>query len=67
MYGYQVFRGERTATGGALVHHASVRALSTRYEDARVAPGATYRYAVRPYDLAGNRGSMSATVELTVP
>ncbi len=66
MYGYQVFRGERTATGGALVHHASVRALSARYEDARVVPGATYRYAVRPYDLAGNRGPMSATVEVTV-
>src|SRR5690606_7057297 len=33
MYGYQVFRGERDATGGALVHHASVRASSTRYED----------------------------------
>jgi 2,4-dienoyl-CoA reductase-like NADH-dependent reductase (Old Yellow Enzyme family) len=63
MYGYQVFRGEG---GGVLVHHASVRALSTRYEDARVVPGATYRYAVRPYDLAGNRGAMSATVEVAV-
>jgi 2,4-dienoyl-CoA reductase-like NADH-dependent reductase (Old Yellow Enzyme family) len=60
MYGYQVFRGE----SGVLVHHASVRALSTRYEDARVVPGATYRYAVRPYDLAGNRGPMSTTVEV---
>jgi 2,4-dienoyl-CoA reductase-like NADH-dependent reductase (Old Yellow Enzyme family) len=61
MYGYQVFRGETLP----LVHHASVRALSTRYEDARVVPGATYRYAVRPYDLAGNRGPMSATVEVS--
>jgi hypothetical protein len=38
--------------------------VSTRYEDARVLPGARYRYAVRPYDLAGNRGPMSATVEV---
>lgn len=63
MYGYQVFRAER-ATGGALVHHASVRALSTRYEDARVAPGEAYRYAVRPYDLAGNRGPMSDAIDV---
>jgi hypothetical protein len=67
MYGYQVFRAEVLATGGALVHHASVRALSTRYEDARVVPGATYRYAIRPYDLAGNRGPMSASIEVAVP
>ncbi|MBX3187587.1 MAG: NADH:flavin oxidoreductase [Labilithrix sp.] len=63
MYGYQVFRAE----GGLLVHHASVRARSERYEDARVTPGATYRYAVRPYDLAGNRGPMSPTIEVSVP
>jgi hypothetical protein len=44
-----------------------VRALSARYEDARVMPGATYRYAVKPYDLAGNRGAMSATVQVRVP
>jgi 2,4-dienoyl-CoA reductase-like NADH-dependent reductase (Old Yellow Enzyme family) len=78
MYGYQVFRGEEiggAATGGAatgapealLVHHASVRALSARYEDARVMPGARYRYAVKPYDLAGNRGPMSETVVVRVP
>lgn len=76
MYGYQVFRGEEIASGegassashGALLtHHASVRALSARYEDSRVIPGATYRYAVKPYDLAGNRGPMSATVLVRVP
>jgi hypothetical protein len=81
MYGYQVFRGEElgaappAATRGAaqgvagalLVHHASVRALSARYEDARVVPGARYRYAVKPYDLAGNRGPMSETVVVHVP
>jgi dimethylglycine catabolism A len=65
MYGYQVFRGE--GDSGLLAHHASVRALSTRYEDLRVLPGATYRYAVRPYDLAGNRGPMSPTIGVTVP
>jgi hypothetical protein len=29
--------------------------------------GTRYRYALRPYDLAGNRGPMSATVEVLVP
>jgi 2,4-dienoyl-CoA reductase-like NADH-dependent reductase (Old Yellow Enzyme family) len=78
MYGYQVFRGEEiggaggrsTAGGGSgalLIHHASVRALSARYEDARVVAGARYRYAVKPYDLAGNRGPMSETVVVHVP
>ncbi|HSO36800.1 MAG TPA: NADH:flavin oxidoreductase [Labilithrix sp.] len=69
MYGYQVLRGEQLAATGALLltHHASVRALSTRYEDARVMPGVTYRYAVRPYDLAGNRGPASPTVAVHVP
>ncbi len=66
MYGYQVFRGERSATGGALVHHASVRAASTRYEDSRVVTGGEYRYAVRPYDLAGNRGPMTDVVSVRV-
>jgi 2,4-dienoyl-CoA reductase-like NADH-dependent reductase (Old Yellow Enzyme family) len=64
MYGYQVFRGE---AGAPPVHHASARAASTRFEDARVIGGETYAYAVRPYDLAGNRGPMSATVSVTVP
>ena len=70
MYGYQVFRGEQLVpgeTGALLVHHASVRALSARYEDARVQSGVVYRYAVKPYDLAGNRGPMSATVQVRVP
>jgi 2,4-dienoyl-CoA reductase-like NADH-dependent reductase (Old Yellow Enzyme family) len=68
MYGYQVLRGEQLSGSGALLtHHASVRALSTRYEDARVMPGVTYRYAVRPYDLAGNRGPVSPAVQIQVP
>jgi dimethylglycine catabolism A len=66
IYGYQVFRGERVATGGALVHHASVRGISTRYEDARVVAGSEYRYALRPYDLAGNRGPMTEAVSVSV-
>ena len=67
MYGYQVFRAERVATGGVLVHHASVRAVSTRYEDNRVVAGGEYRYAIRPYDLAGNRGPLTQTIEIRVP
>jgi 2,4-dienoyl-CoA reductase-like NADH-dependent reductase (Old Yellow Enzyme family) len=71
IYGYQVFRVEQ-ATGAAddalpLAHHASTRAASTRFEDARVIGGETYSYAVRPYDLAGNRGPMSARVSVRVP
>lgn len=63
MYGYQIFRAE---DDGLLLHHASVRAASTRYDDVRVLAGVRYRYAVRPYDLAGNRGPMSETVSVTV-
>jgi len=59
MYGYQVLRAEGE---GPLVHHASVRAASTRYEDVRVVVGERYRYAVRPYDMAGNRGAASPEV-----
>ena len=68
MYGYQVLRGEQLAEMVPLLtHHASVRAQSNRYEDARVMPGVTYHYAVRPYDLAGNRGVVSSTVTIAVP
>ena len=67
IYGYQVFRAEATSTGGVFVHHASVRGVSTRYEDSRVLAGAVYRYAVRPYDLAGNRGPLSAEVTIALP
>lgn len=66
MYGYQVFRGDG-GEGALLLHHASVRAVSSRYEDARVVAGGRYRYAVRPYDLAGNRGAMSGSIEVAVP
>ena len=59
MYGYEVLRGER---GGPLVHVASVRAGSLRYEDVRVVSGVVYQYAVRPYDMAGNRGPVSPSV-----
>jgi 2,4-dienoyl-CoA reductase-like NADH-dependent reductase (Old Yellow Enzyme family) len=68
MYGYQVFRGEEVSHSlTLLVHHASVRALSARYEDTRVVAGATYRYAVKPYDLAGNRGPMSTAAQVRIP
>jgi 2,4-dienoyl-CoA reductase-like NADH-dependent reductase (Old Yellow Enzyme family) len=62
VYGYQVFRAE---SGGILTHRASVRARSERFEDPGVIGGAKYTYAVRPYDLAGNRGPMSPSVEVT--
>jgi dimethylglycine catabolism A len=64
MYGYEVRRSEE---GGPLVHWSSVRAVSRRFEDKRVMPGATYRYTVRPYDLAGNRGAESEARAVTVP
>lgn len=65
MYGYQIFRAE--GDGGILLHFASTRATSTRFEDARVLGGTRYRYALRPYDLAGNRGTMSAVVDVVIP
>ena len=64
MYGYQVFRAEGD---GVLLHHSSARAGTTRFEDARVLGAMVYRYALRPYDLAGNRGPMSPTVEVRIP
>ena len=64
VYGYQVFRSKKA---GVLAHHASVRGVSARYEDARVLGGESYTYAVRPYDLAGNRGPMSESVTVDVP
>jgi 2,4-dienoyl-CoA reductase-like NADH-dependent reductase (Old Yellow Enzyme family) len=64
VYGYQVFRAE---AGGILLHNASVRAVSARFEDARVLGGDRYTYALRPYDLAGNRGPLSASVEVRIP
>jgi hypothetical protein len=64
MYGYQVFRAEGD---GVLTHYASTRASSARFEDARVLGGERYKYAVRPYDLAGNRGPMSPAALVAVP
>jgi 2,4-dienoyl-CoA reductase-like NADH-dependent reductase (Old Yellow Enzyme family) len=64
IYGYQVMRAE---AGGVLLHYASVRGATARFEDPRVIGGASYSYAVRPYDLAGNRGAMSASVAVSVP
>jgi 2,4-dienoyl-CoA reductase-like NADH-dependent reductase (Old Yellow Enzyme family) len=64
VYGYEIFRAEGD---GILLHHSSARAQSTRFEDARVIGGATYRYALRPYDLAGNRGPVSPTVSVVIP
>jgi hypothetical protein len=69
VYGYELMRAEVRVGGsaGMMLHHASVRAGSLRYEDARVVGNTTYRYAVRPYDLAGNRGPLTPSVEVRVP
>ena len=64
MYGYQLLRA---TNDGVLLHHSSIRARSTRWEDTTVTAGNRYRYALRPYDLAGNRGPASATIEVAVP
>ena len=64
LYGYEVLRGER---GGPMVHLTTVRASSARLEDTRVVGGTEYRYAIRPFDLAGNRGPLSPSVTLTLP
>ena len=64
LYGYELFRGVGSAE---LTHHASVRASSTRFEDSRVLGGETYRYALVPYDLAGNRAKRSEVAELVIP
>lgn len=72
MYGYQVMRAsghssESPPRTGIMTHYASVRGATARFEDPRVIGGESYTYAVRPYDLAGNRGPMSASVSVTVP
>jgi 2,4-dienoyl-CoA reductase-like NADH-dependent reductase (Old Yellow Enzyme family) len=64
VYGYEVMRKD---PGGVLLHYASVRGASRRFEDLRVVGGATYRYAIRPYDLAGNRGPLTPSIEVSVP
>jgi hypothetical protein len=61
VYGYELLRAEGD---GLLLHYASVRAASLRFEDGRVISGMRYRYAIRPYDLAGNRGPLSPSVEV---
>ncbi len=69
IYGYEIFRAAfagANATPALFTHYASVRAGSLRFEDARVLPGDSYAYEVRPYDLAGNRGPRSNMVRATV-
>lgn len=76
VYGYEVMRSESSCDSGResddppaslLVHYASVRGVSQRFEDARVIGGGVYRYGVRAYDLAGNRGPLTASVTVRVP
>lgn len=65
LYGYEVLRAD--GEGAELVHYASVRARSERFEDARIVAGGRYGYALRPYDLGGRRGPATATAWLDVP
>jgi 2,4-dienoyl-CoA reductase-like NADH-dependent reductase (Old Yellow Enzyme family) len=68
MYGYEVLRSEGPShLGGILLHYASIRAASLRFEDTRVVAGVTYKYALRPYDLAGNRGAVTPSIDVQVP
>ena len=63
-YGYELLRADGD---GLLLHHASIRGRSLRYEDKQVTGGNTYRYALRPYDLSGRRGDASSSVSVSVP
>jgi len=64
VYGYELLRG---GPGDILLHYASIRGASLRFEDLRVVGGETYRYAIRPYDLAGNRGPLTPAIDVPVP
>lgn len=55
--GYNVFRnGTKVATS-----------TSTSYQDASLAAGTTYTYAVSAYDAAGNTSAQSSSVSVTTP
>jgi 2,4-dienoyl-CoA reductase-like NADH-dependent reductase (Old Yellow Enzyme family) len=65
VYGYEIFR---SADGRPFEHLWTTRAdMKTRYEDGSAAGGATYRYFVRAYDLAGNRSPESELVTVPMP
>ncbi len=64
VYGYELLRADAS---NIMLHHASIRASSLRYEDTRVVAGSTYRYALRPYDLAGNRGPVTPSIAVSIP
>lgn len=61
LHGYDLLRAEGD---GELCHLSSIRARSTRFEDRSVVAGARYRYALRAYDMAGNRGPLCPPVEI---
>ena len=63
MYGYQ--SSAPRAEARSCTSRARAR-RPARFEDARVG-GETYSYALRPYDLAGNRGEMTAAGSVVVP
>ncbi len=63
VYGYMVLRSE---DGRAFVHIDSARGVAHRFEDASAVSGATYRYQIRAYDLAGQRSEPLGPVEASI-
>lgn len=57
--GYQIFRN-----GAAL---ASVTGGALGYADMTVSPGASYSYAVKAFDAAGNYSALSNSIQVTAP
>ncbi|MBE7493182.1 MAG: NADH:flavin oxidoreductase [Planctomycetes bacterium] len=64
VYGYDIWRA---VENGPPERMDAVPAGVCAYHDGGVVGGMRYRYGVQAYDLAGNRGAMSAEIEVLVP
>ena len=64
VYGYEVLRA---VNDGPLQRHATVRAATPNFLDDQVLGGERYQYAVRSYDLRGERGPTSDPLSVSVP